>query len=223
VSDEDAPQSGAGGGAFRSILSKVGWISFGIVLTLVITTLPERIDVPFLSDPPPIEEQLSDIASDAALSGRFPAVTKPVELQVSGTESYLMVLRDSEFQTFPGPTAASDEVRIYDLVDDELQLRFSFTPDPSTTGSLAGAKPLMVFLLERVTNLDAEPGSEILGAFSPFAMLPEFPIPVEIDWADSETGYRISGLVPKRPQVAGSGPRGLGATTFSVSTSRNGV
>jgi len=142
-----------------------------------------------------LPEQIDRIRRDASDGGFHTLLVREAALHGAGSKSYIVVFRDdrlTELQPKRDGPWRSDELRIYDNDNGELEPRFQFQPK-------AAPAPYL-FRLEAVRDLDGNGLPEVVGAFSKQGMSPIWPQPVGVAWSEREQ-YGIHSLLVDRPKL----------------------
>jgi hypothetical protein len=151
---------------------------------------------------PSLDTQIDAIRAEMARGGRRTLATRTADLHGSGGASYLFVFRHARLDSHDFADPQSDELRIYDVVNDALTLRFSFQPRPLTfpDDEIGGGVPYL-FRIEEIRDYDGDGTPEILGDFRQLAMTGVFPRPVFVVWDEGLQKYTIGSLTPEKPRV----------------------
>jgi hypothetical protein len=168
------------------------------VITIVVGSLAVRFGVDdWLSGRKEVNAQLDEIRHKIAAGQRFRAKVldhQPnLDLHGTGTKSHLMVIGEDLL----APSQPND-VRIYDVVDDELQLRFRLWPEGKKVG-----KPLWNFQFTKIIDVDRDGTNEIVGMYHSLDSGDFKKYPVLIAWDDASSEYRISPLFSDKPSAKG--------------------
>ena len=204
---EDAPSSGESGGYSRAPQARTFWrrtadfarrTGWAAWLALIGLGIFEGVPPAYravIGDPPAISEQLEEIRRDAATEGFHAIVNRPADLHATGTRSWLIVLRhDSINSGQPRVKRVSDEVRIFDEVDGELQEKLRFQPRPKRG-------LVYVFGLKQLGDADGNGRPEIVGSYSSLFMSDELPVPFVIAWSERDDRYVMSPLIRDPPTL----------------------
>jgi len=178
-------------------LRKTAWQVWVIVLGLLLAAGLGLVQLGGRDDAS-ISEQLADIRKEAASDSARTVVNERMDLRGTGEQAHLLVFRDDRiFSALEGGRvqyAPSDEIRIYEKADDELERRFRFQPEvPPTT------KAPYVFRLASAEDLDGNGRPEVIGAYSRVAMGAFLPIPVVLSWDEASGDYVLHALLQRAP------------------------
>jgi hypothetical protein len=138
------------------------------------------IGVSVVKAPVPVADQLAELKHELARQGRrasTPAGDKPLDLHGTNGKSYVLLVQD-------GTGAAmhrSDELRVYDLVDDHLVEKFRFEPQ----GRHA------VFQYRATTDVDSDGASELVGGYGQADHARAALVPFALDYDDVAGHYRL--------------------------------
>jgi hypothetical protein len=182
-------------------------------IALTVAALTIRFDWLQFLEPSSLKEQVEELRTALAGENRFMPVVRKASLHGSGVRSYIVISRhDSHIERWWNPADAPDEVRIYDIVDEELSLEFAFRP----TLLVADRGPIkrLVFQLISVTDMNEDGVKEIFGAFYTFFMDAVHPRPIVIGWDPAIGDYRIAALLGNPPLDASQGVYARAARRF---------
>src|SRR5439155_10770454 len=140
--------------------------------------------------PPPIAQQLNDVVREAARNGLRVAESYRADLHGSGERSRILVLRPTARATRPIP----NELRIYDVSDGRLRLRFRFVP------RTAGVPPSVH--LADVADFDGNGSMEILVSLEIEYVEHTTEVPALVAWDPRGDAYGIAPLLtPDGPKL----------------------
>jgi hypothetical protein len=166
------------------------------------TAIYEFLDHLLLPAPPLAAVALNDAITQAYRQG-FELVggVHTIDFRPGGPASKLIILRPKDPYS-----ALSDEVRIYDVVDNHLVLDFAFRPQPAAsrqenanvgtprTTVLPEARSFSL-QLRAVANFDGVAGNQVLLDISDVAVQPTWPRPVLIYWNAVTGRYALTPLL----------------------------
>ncbi len=194
-------EPGPARGALQRILGfarrtwALAWAAF---IAVAVTQFSGPLWDAVFGDPPPISVQLADVRQEAAAQSLRTVANQRVDLHGTGQASYLLALRRDGTPWATGSNGkfvrASDEIRIYDVEDHELVLRFRFRPKPNR--GLA-----YLFELLAVRDLDHNGRAELVGAYWSIYMNERQATPVALVWDDAASAYKLSGLITTPPRL----------------------
>ena len=149
---------------------------------------------------PSLATQLRNIVSDAASDGYQPVGSvKLVQFRVDGERSRVLLLRP-----ISADDHLSDELRIYDVVGSgtkaHFKLALAFRPQPRTVSPAPSSQASAVvrafaIRLRLISDLDGQPGDEIVADVSEYAVKPIWPRPVFIAWVPATRGFAVRALL----------------------------
>jgi hypothetical protein len=193
----------------RSRLAKLGiFIAGGIIAPLLaigVATSVHWADRKFNPPPDPLPEQLQAEFELAAQNGLNVVFNEAIDLRGTGNPSRVVVLQPA---FTPKTLYNSDELRIYDVVNGELEQNFTFRPTSSTPGAptnLTFRYALTPLLTE---DFDENGTSEIIApAFQEFADS-RIARPFLIRWSPGEDSYVANAVlgVPNESDGFSYGP-----------------
>jgi hypothetical protein len=173
----------------------LAWAAF---VALAVTQFSGPLWDAAFGEPAPIHEQLANVRQQAAADSLRTVANRRVDFHGTGQASYLLALRRDDTPWAAGPNGkllrVSDEIRIYDVEDHELVLRFRFRPKPDR--GLA-----YLFELLSVGDLDRNGRVELVGSYWSVYMNERQATPVALVWDDATSAYKLSGLITTRPQL----------------------
>jgi hypothetical protein len=157
--------------------------------------------------PPPVAVQIAAVRSRAAAEGKTTILARLEHLRGADQESWLFVLRPV--------THGSDELRIYEVVDGLLQLRFDSEP---LTGGERG--PLYVQPQEQQRTAQIDYGLKNLQAVDLFGngeqeLIADYEqlslgafeqLPIIVAWDDLAQRYRLTPVLTEPPPLAAGYP-----------------
>lgn len=170
------------------------WLVIGAVIVLAVNQFGVAVSNLFDDPEGRITAAKERIKGEAATSGRFVAEERTIEGNDSA--AWLVVLRHRSVGNYSVEVPpVSDEVRIYDIVDDRLQLDLRFHPGPETGRPNLNPPEALPFLfaVRLIKDFDEDGEPEVLGAFYSLFMEPALPRPVLLSKA-GETNYGIEPL-----------------------------
>lgn len=179
----------------------------------VVAGIGAHVLAPPTADIGTLSQQLERELQAEAVDGRRVVYRRVVQFHGFGRPSYVFVFRDDRLRdrlrTELDAPRSSDEIRIYDVDDGRLHLRFRFRPQaPGTVRQLPeGDYPGFLFRPLTVEDVDRNDKPELLGAFERYTLASgPLPVPVVVLWDEGALKYRISPLVQEAPRLAP--PRG---------------
>jgi hypothetical protein len=171
-----------GGGV---LLALAGWGATSAVALLVHELRPK---------PLPIPVQYTRIIQRAAREGWRPVQTYRADLRGTGEVTRLLIL---EPEPKPLKQQGSDEVRIYDVVNDRLCIRLRFTPqDLVPKGRHRLSRLADRVRLEKAVDVDGNGSLELFFAVSGRYADGSLPHPFIAVWDPARDNYRISSVLP---------------------------
>jgi hypothetical protein len=124
--DQDKPSPSG----FRAFAAQSLWDAWGALIALIVAAVATAIYLALFGDES-ITEELSTIREDAAERSVRPIVNRVVDLRGSGGPSHVLVFWDTRFLGNRAiPTFSSDQVQIYEEHGNDLEMSFSFQPEP---------------------------------------------------------------------------------------------
>lgn len=151
-------------------------------------------------DAPPVGEQ---IAADALVGSRV-SMLKRARLRSAAERSHLVVLHRLHSER---GVAGSDELRIYDREDDQVNRSLVLRParsqpNPPTVaahGITWGNQTPRTFrfALSAIKDFDGDGRAELVGSFRSQTGTIEYP--VSVAWSDARERYVVSALIPSKP------------------------
>lgn len=162
------------------------------------------------------EEQLDRVLQTAAREKRRVVFRASAHMHgPGGPEAQIIVLRDDRVKEHPpgdipidahGRSSApgSDEVRVYDLVQGRLSLRFRFLPQgPGQVRQLPeGDYPTFRFRATPPRDRDGDGRPELVGSFDRVTLASgPYPVPVSLSWDDGAQRYQLAPLIPNPPKI----------------------
>jgi hypothetical protein len=187
--------------AHDAVFTTAAAASVGAVLVLGALVMSRGFSRPIQ---PAVGAQIDEIRELAAKRGSSTRFTlRGVQLHPGG-RSHMFVLSPENH--------GSDELRIYDEVEGQLRLRFSFRPStrghrgtlraPPSDQQTAGTLDYWTSQRPIVADIDGDGTREILVSYSMRADFDEFGatvrLPLIFGWDDTSRGYRVSALLSAR-------------------------
>lgn len=153
----------------------------------------------------PVAAQLDSQLSDAAQAGFTVSVNREADLHGTGIRSRLVVLKPAT-----GSPLTSDEVRIYDEIDNELRLRYTARPMPGK------GMPGYRFTVLGVGRYDHTDREVVLASLDQRFADGRPPHPVALLWNAAGENYEMRALLPRVPALpkGNAGVWGKGARRF---------
>lgn len=180
------------------------WLVIGAVIVLVVNQFGVAV-IDLFNDPESrVAAAKERIKGEAAASGRYVAEERTIESNDSA--AWLVVLRHRSVGNYSVEVPpVSDEVRIYDVVDDRLRLDLRFHPGPETgRPNLSPPEALpFLFAVRLIEDFDEDGEPEVLGAFYSLFMEPALPRPVLL----SKAGQASYGIEPLTDAFSPGPPR----------------
>ena len=185
-------------GRFRRAWTYVALLVVVDLVSHVTGTISSAVTGAFKSSaPPPISSQLNEVVSKAARDGfRLVGPPRKIRFRAAGPASWMLLFRPLDITS-----KASDELRIYDVMNKELRLGFDFRPEilASQANASAGVTPTAPLKLPRafsisirqVRDLDGAPGSEVVVDLTEFSVTPLWPRPAIIVWNAATQKFEI--------------------------------
>ena len=225
---------GSLGTGLRKLVAAVAGLAtlfFTGVAEDIVDNLKDRFGVDEVFRPPSVQEELAKLRSSEEQSGHDVTVSEPLELHDSASRSYFVQVRQANQRDVPEDRLESDEVRVYDVIDDRLTLAFEFQPQ------FEGPVPIEFpasFRYEGDMDIDGDGEHELVGSFVRFSVdagtaeygTGEFDAPVIIWWNSLTDEYELAAVPIGRPprwSTQGSLARNLHERLYAQTESLNAV
>jgi hypothetical protein len=167
------------------------WLGITIAAAIVGFFAIRGLVLPAISEigggsPSPIPEQLAAVQREAASQGLFAVYNRDVELKGNGEVSHLFVFRPREGTKDP-IAGDSDQIRIYDERDGELEQSFRFQPKVDRVP--------YHFKLSGIGRYDETDREEAVGTFDHTFVDATHPYPVALVWDERQQEYAVRSLL----------------------------